>query len=209
MKRQAMELATADERTEELNRQNEEVERRLAQLWDDNHQRQQVLEDISVNINGREMRLVAAEHSIACEVDAPGSTARHAWEAPCDVEAEHLELELTAAELSERAWRERSRALAQQELELQERLRMLSVGETTLAAMSSSCLLSPRHVFPTDGRRGLTRSNIEQEEAPNAAKAGSVRTKNPSKPEKPAHTMSYFVLISVHAWREILSDLCA
>merc|ERR1740123_567506 len=44
----------ANESREEANRSAEELERRLALLWDDIHQRQQVVEDIGTSLMGRE-----------------------------------------------------------------------------------------------------------------------------------------------------------
>merc|ERR1711966_90809 len=90
----------------------EDMGRQLTQLWDDIHQRQQVLEDIDTSLQGREERLNVKEHSLLCEREAratPGGCVA--------AEAEQLQLELMAAELAERAWRERSASLAKREEE--------------------------------------------------------------------------------------------
>merc|ERR1719198_2903002 len=121
------ESANASKKCGVLRQSNEDAEQRLARLWDDIHQRQQVLDDIGLSLRGREERLTAAEHSLVCAREAQlldGNTgsnvasspkAKKAWHDP---EAEQVELELTAAELAERAWRERSAALADREEKL-------------------------------------------------------------------------------------------
>jgi len=109
------------ERHAALQQQAAAVERRLAALWDDIHQRQQVVDDVDGSLRGREERLAAAQLSLACVRDDV-AWGRDAAEAP---DARELALEISAAELTERAWRERSAALAQRDAELTARAKLL------------------------------------------------------------------------------------
>lgn len=109
-----VEARAASKKASELHKQNEEAEMRLVRLWDDIYQRQQMLQDINSSIHGREERLSAAQHSFVCQREVNIGSGWEAWNG----EDEHVELELMAAELMERAWRERSAFLAQREDEL-------------------------------------------------------------------------------------------
>lgn len=113
------ELATAGSGLAELRaraaRAKEEVdsvERRLASLWDDIHQRQLVVDDICSTLRAREDRVGEVQRSLACEGASTSDAAQ-------------LHVELSAAGLADRAWRDRSAALADREAELQARLRLL------------------------------------------------------------------------------------
>jgi len=106
------EIAEATERTNIVQKSNEEVEQRLKRLWDDIHQRQQVLEDLDKSLQGRHARVTAAEHSRVIR----------------DIrikDDDDVERELMAAELSDQAWRDRSAALAKSEEELRARVQFL------------------------------------------------------------------------------------
>merc|ERR1712113_979092 len=114
----------ATQRDIELRQSNEETERRLAQLWDDIHQRQKVLEDIGTCLNSREERAINAQHTLVCNRE--GQAFAGQWDAwPIGQDVEQLQLEFTAAELADRAWRERSAALVHREEELLARLHLL------------------------------------------------------------------------------------
>jgi len=143
------ESGAADERCAAARRSNRETEARLARLWDDIHQRQQVLDDLDASLRGREARLDAAELRSLAGRGARGEAARavgpavgggsavggglrEAWPPP---EAEQLELELRAAEISDRAWRKQSVALARSEEELLARVRQLEAGLASAPAV--------------------------------------------------------------------------
>lgn len=106
------EIAETTERTTVVQKSNEEVERRLERLWDDIHQRQLVLEDLDRSLHGRHARVTAAEHS---RVVRDGRSK----------DVDELETELMAAELSDKAWRDRSAALSKSEAELRARVQLL------------------------------------------------------------------------------------
>jgi len=108
LERIAAEFASASERLAAGRRRTETLEQRLSVLWDDIHQRQRVLEDIGTSLHSREERVNLAQHTLVCAK-----------------ETEKVRLELNAAELADRAWRERSAALASQEEELIARVRLL------------------------------------------------------------------------------------
>lgn len=118
LERALQETASASESSAAAQQRNDEAERRLTLLWDDIHQRQQVVEDLDTSLQGREKRLSKAEHSHAV---------RQSQTSDCSPqqEAEVIEVELVAAELAERAWRERSAALAKSQENLLARVHML------------------------------------------------------------------------------------
>jgi len=64
LERARLEIASANERSALAQQSNDEAEHRLTRLWDDIHQRQQVLEDLDTSMEGREQRLSEAEHSL-------------------------------------------------------------------------------------------------------------------------------------------------
>lgn len=115
----------ANECREEANRSAEELERRLALLWDDIHQRQQVLEDIDTSLLGREERLRSEQHSLVCAHETTSSWHEGSSSWPIEVDSEQLSLELVAAELAERSWRERTTVLARRREELLARVHQL------------------------------------------------------------------------------------
>lgn len=124
------------QRRAEVQRESEELERQLARLWDDIHQRRQMLEDVDTCLLGREERLMSAQHSLVVAREAgAASGGRGQWGAPADVDVEQLKLELMAAELSERAWRERSAALAGRQEELTARIQCLEAARSEAAAL--------------------------------------------------------------------------
>lgn len=130
------ETEAALSRKVELEKQAEEAELRLTRLWDDIHQRQQVLEDIDTSLWGREERLTMEQRDLL--VSSQGAP-----------ELEPLALELAAAELAERARREQSAAFARRSAELEAVVRELeghlaapggeqSKGEVLREAMGGS-----------------------------------------------------------------------
>lgn len=80
LEERAAELARLTQQGDAIRRDNDDAERRLALLWDDLHQRQQVLEDVDASLRVREERLSATEHRRASRgADAEGWGA---WPAP-------------------------------------------------------------------------------------------------------------------------------
>mmetsp|Transcript_48828 Transcript_48828/g.141428 ORF Transcript_48828/g.141428 Transcript_48828/m.141428 type:complete len:426 (+) Transcript_48828:93-1370(+) len=134
--RTSAEISDNVQRTAEAQRETQELERRLAQLWEDIHQRQQMLEDVDTSLFGREERLMNAQHSLVCAREAGAAAAGPGrWAGPETVDVEQLRLELMAAELSERAWRERSASLASREEELQARIQFLENAKAEATAL--------------------------------------------------------------------------
>lgn len=108
--RGAAELAAVRAAEAEARRSAEESERRLTALWDDIHQRQQVLEDIGSSLYSREERLSIAEHSLVCQ--EAEAVASDTWHPGRD---------------TEQAWRERSFSLVDRK-ELLAQIRLLEAG---------------------------------------------------------------------------------
>merc|ERR1712151_313843 len=106
------EYAAAAERKQQVQNSINAKNALLSQLYDDIYQRQQTLEAIGTGLHEREERAIKAQLSrVVTEnsnmVGIPGRD-----------EIEELQLELTAVEIADTAWRERSAALAEREREL-------------------------------------------------------------------------------------------
>mmetsp|Transcript_2859 Transcript_2859/g.9632 ORF Transcript_2859/g.9632 Transcript_2859/m.9632 type:complete len:97 (+) Transcript_2859:608-898(+) len=89
-----------------------------------------MLEDVGTSLLSREERLVNTQHSLVCSREAGRG-------APPDVDVEQLRLELMAAELSERAWRERSASLAGRKEELLAKMQSMGAARAGATALGA------------------------------------------------------------------------